>query len=68
MRLLYWGAELYVCLAEGQHQVSDDSLHELAREALAYDELNEDAQAILASAEKMGGAPLGWPNCVRTQR
>jgi hypothetical protein len=31
----HWVAELYVCLAEGEHRLSGDELHERARRALA---------------------------------
>lgn len=34
LRVLHWGAELYVALAEGKHALSADELHERARAAL----------------------------------
>jgi|GEM_PF-861274 len=34
LRLLHWAAELYVCLGEGEHRLSDDELHERSRAAL----------------------------------
>jgi len=35
LRLQHWVAELYVCLAEGEHRLSPDELHERARVALS---------------------------------
>jgi uncharacterized protein HemY len=35
LRVAHWLAELYVCMAEGDHDLSDDELHERARKALA---------------------------------
>jgi hypothetical protein len=35
LRLQHWVAELYVCLAEGEHRLTADDLHERARAALA---------------------------------
>jgi len=34
LRLLHWAADLYVSLAEGEHRLSDDELHERSRAAL----------------------------------
>jgi tetratricopeptide (TPR) repeat protein len=34
LRLQHWGAELYVCLAEGEHRLDPDSLHQCAIAAL----------------------------------
>lgn len=34
LRLQYWTAELYVCLAEGEHRLPPDELHERAKTAL----------------------------------
>jgi tetratricopeptide (TPR) repeat protein len=34
LRLQHWVAELYVCLAEGEHRISADDLHERAQAAL----------------------------------
>jgi hypothetical protein len=34
LRLQHWVAELYVCLAEGEHRISADDLHERAKAAL----------------------------------
>jgi hypothetical protein len=35
LRLQHWMAELYVCLAEGEHRLTSDELHERARTALS---------------------------------
>jgi hypothetical protein len=35
LRLQFWVAELYVCLAEGEHRFDGDALHERARAGLA---------------------------------
>lgn len=35
LRVAHWMSELYVCLAEGDHELSDDELYERARKALA---------------------------------
>ncbi len=34
LRMQYWGAQLYVCLAEGEHRIDADSLHQCAITAL----------------------------------
>jgi hypothetical protein len=35
LRLQFWVADLYVCLAEGEHRLDGDTLHERARTALS---------------------------------
>jgi hypothetical protein len=34
LRLQHWGAELYVCLAEGEHRIDGEQLHQCAIQAL----------------------------------
>jgi tetratricopeptide (TPR) repeat protein len=34
LRLQHWAAELYICLAEGEHRISSDDLHERSHVAL----------------------------------
>jgi hypothetical protein len=34
LRVQHWAAELYICLAEGEHRLSSDELHERSHAAL----------------------------------
>ena len=60
LRVQHWVAELYVCLAEGEHRISPDDLHERAKAALAI----TGASALLGLGSwahwKTGDTEMAW--------
>lgn len=60
LRLQHWVADLHVCMAEGEHSLTDDQLHDRAREALGITTAAALLGLLAWAYEKSGDDEQAW--------